>query len=194
MTEEKKPGKKENEFKKDCREDAKRLILICQDRTARSFLRQLLTGIPEMEIKAKKYMRDLAYPRSHSKKLIPGLIAGLIAEYPCEVPEESLSFGTSLHQLSQHPDINQKGIERRMEMLLDLEVSSLTQPLHSLVLQARHSKIPIDYGELLYHLYCWDSTEKWVQLRWAGDFWCRKEDTQDEKLKDKNTDKSISVD
>jgi CRISPR system Cascade subunit CasA len=190
MTEEKKPEKKKNDFKKSCDETAKRLILICQDRTARSVLRQLLTDIPEMEIKAKKYMGDIAYPRSSKKNLI----AGLIAEYPCEVPEESLSFGSSLHTLSKQPDIKQLGIERRMEMLLDLEVSSLTQPLHSLVLQARQSKTPIDYGELLYHLYCWDSTEKWVQLRWAEDFWCRKEDAQNEKLKDKNTDKLIAVD
>jgi CRISPR type I-E-associated protein CasB/Cse2 len=175
MTEEKKPEKKENKFKQSCNEEAKQLILICQDRTARSFLRQLLTGIPEMEIKAKKYMGNLAYPRSATKNLI----AGLIAEYPCELPEESFSFGTSLHKLCQHPDIKPIGIERRLEMLLDLEVSSLIQPLHSLIIQARHTKTSIYYGELLYHLYCWDNSEKWVQLRWAEDFWCRSENKQD---------------
>jgi hypothetical protein len=188
MTEEKKPEKKENKRKQSCNEEAKQLIIICQDRTARSFLRQLLTGIPEMEIKAKKYMGNLAYPRCSKKNLI----AGSIAEYPCEVPAEPFSFGTSLNKLCQHPDINSLGIERRLEMLLDLEVSSLTQPLHSLIIQARHTKIPIDYGELLYHLYCWDNPEKWVQLRWAEDFWCRSENKQ-EKSKDKEENELLAI-
>jgi CRISPR system Cascade subunit CasB len=182
---------KENMFKNSCRETAEKLITQCQDRSARSNLRQLLMGIPEVQSKALRYMQNLPRPNSSKQWELLFLIAGLIAEYSCPLPDKTISFGTSLYQLKHHPEINPKGIERRLESLLELERSSLTQPLHSLVLQARKPKIAIDYGTLMYELSCWDSPDKWVQLSWAKDFWCPRKDAQEETLTEDIADETI---
>jgi CRISPR type I-E-associated protein CasB/Cse2 len=157
-----------------CRITVDELIKTCQDRAACSALRPLLTGIPDMQIRAMRYLpktspvgQDLLFA-----------IADLIAEYPCE-QNSTLSFGMSLQKLSVHPDVKASGIERRLESLLQLELESLTQQLHSLIVQARGTKTPIDYATLLYHLRCWDASEKWVQLCWARDFWCPREPKDD---------------
>jgi CRISPR type I-E-associated protein CasB/Cse2 len=166
-------------LKDHCRTTVDALIKTCQDRAARSALRPLLSGIPEMQIRAMRYLPSHA--PAHQDLLY--LIAGLIAEYPCE-PDKPLSFGASLDRLSKHADINATGIERRLESLLQLELDSLVQPLHSLILQARGTRgaeIPIDYTMLLYHLRCWDDPRKWVQLTWARDFWCPQADGEEPK-------------
>lgn len=171
---------KENTFKNSCRETADKLIIQCQDRSARSNLRQLLMGIPEVQSKALRYLKNIPRPSYSNQWELLFLIAGLIAEYPCPLPDKPISFGTSLYKIAQDPEIKSTGIERRLESLLELERSSLTQPLHSLVLQARKPKITIDYGTLMYELSCWDSPDKWIQLSWAKDFWCPREDAQEE--------------
>lgn len=159
-----------------CRTTVDELIKTCQDRAACSALRPLLTGIPEMQIRAMRYL-----PKSWTvNQDLLFAIAGLIAEYPCE-QNSTLSFGASLQKLSNHPEVKATGIERRLESLLQLDLESLTQPLHSLIVQARSTKTPIDYATLLYHLRCWDDSRKWVQLTWAKDFWCPKENEADPK-------------
>jgi CRISPR type I-E-associated protein CasB/Cse2 len=127
-----------------------------------------------MQIRAMRYL-----PKNspvHADLLY--LIAGLIAEYPCE-QDSALSFGASLQKLSTHPEVKASGIERRLESILQLDLDSLTQPLHSLLIQARGTKTPVDYATLLYHLRCWDDSRKWVQLAWARDFWCPRESGED---------------
>jgi CRISPR type I-E-associated protein CasB/Cse2 len=160
-------------LKDRCRTTVDELIKTCQDRAARSTLRSLLAGIPDMQIRAMRYL-----PKNspvHQSLLF--LMAGLIAEYPCELPEpdNALSFGASLQKLSTHPEVKATGIERRLESLLQLDLESLVQPLHSLIVQARATRTPVDYVSLLYHLRCWDDSRKWVQLAWARDFWCPRE-------------------
>lgn len=178
-----------------CRTTVDELIKTCQDRAARSALRPLLMGIPEMQIRAMRYLPKT----SPAQQDLLFLIAGLIAEYPCRL-DNTLSFGASLYQLSQHPDIRSKvtgkapGIERRLESLLQLELDSLVQPLHSLVVQlsstqSSRTPIAIDYATLLYHLRCWDDSRKWVQLTWARDFWCPKGNEDDQ-----NSDQSPVTD
>lgn len=179
-------------LKDRCRTTVEELIKTCQDRAARSALRSLLAGIPDMQIRAMRYLPKKA--PVHQDLLF--LISGLIAEYPCFQPEaeKSLSFGASLQKLSNHPDVKAMGIERRLESLLQLELDSLVQPLHSLVgqfgsTQSSKSPIALDYTTLLYHLRCWDDPRKWVQLAWARDFWCPRENGEDQ-----NSDEIAVVD
>jgi len=160
-------------LKDHCYKTVDQLIKTCQDRAARSHIRPLLWGLPEMQIRAMRYLPKNA---SVDEDLLY-LIAGLIAEYPCE-QESHLSFGATLQKLASHPEIKATGIERQLELLLQLGVESLTPILHGLIVQARHTKTPVDYGTLLYHLHRWDDPRRWVQLQWARDFWCPTEQTE----------------
>jgi CRISPR type I-E-associated protein CasB/Cse2 len=168
-------------LKDRCHKTVRNLLNTCQNRAARSALRPLLTEVPDMQIRAMRYL-----PTGSWVDELLFTISGLIAEYPYEWLEEKQpqSFGVSIYELSQKIKANSAerdpGIERRLELLLQLEVSSLVHPLHGLVVQAREHKIPIDFATLFYHLHCWDDSRRWVQLSWAKDFWCPKD--SDEKL------------
>lgn len=163
-------------LKERCRVTVEKLLETCQNRAARSALRPLLTGIPDMQIRAMSYLPKK--PPVNEELLY--MVAGLIAEYPYQysLPSKPLSLGASLRILSQKSDINAPGIERRVELLLQLEQSTLAQSLHSLIVQSRSTETPIDYATLLYHLRFWDDPQRWVQLAWAKDFWCPREEDE----------------
>lgn len=173
-------------LKEKCQKTTDDLLLICQDRTACSVIRPVLSGIPTAKIQAMRYL-----PKnwsSHEDLLF--LVSGLIATYPCQPPESSgddddksngaQSFGCSLYRLSKHPDMNEKGIEHRLQLLLQLERESLSHTLHGLVEQAKKPRIYIDYAAMLYHLCCWDSQDKWVQMKWAKDYYWNSSDDSDD--------------
>jgi CRISPR type I-E-associated protein CasB/Cse2 len=163
-------------FNERCRTAVSRLIALCQDRAVSSALRPLLTGLPDAEIRAQRYLPN----RNGTREDLFTLVAGLVAEYPCPSTDDRISFGSSLRRLANHPDVNDQGIERRLDLLLQLELDTLTSPLHALIVQARGAKIHVDFGELLYHLHHWDNAEKWVQLSWAKHFWCPVVDSESE--------------
>jgi CRISPR type I-E-associated protein CasB/Cse2 len=166
-------------LKDRCRKTVRNLLNTCKNRAARSVLRPLLTEVPDTQIRAMRYL-----PTGSWVDELLFTISGLIAEYPYEwLEEKQQSFGTSMYELSQKIKANSAerdpGIERRLELLLQLEVSSLVHPLHGLVVQAREHKIPIDFATLFYDLNCWDDSRRWVQLRWAKDFWCPKDSDEE---------------
>ncbi|MEA5463890.1 type I-E CRISPR-associated protein Cse2/CasB [Leptothoe sp. PORK10 BA2] len=172
-----------NEFEVSCRGIVTALFEKCQDRAIRSHLRQLLQDNPDFQMGAMRYLRDLP-KRSKVNQELLHLISGLIAEYPCDISDEPFTLGASLAKLSRHPDTNSSGVERRFELLLQLERSSLAQQLHGLVIQAENTQrtnnpVRIDFAKLLYDLHSWDRPEKWVQLSWSRDFWYAKPDEEE---------------
>lgn len=172
-----------NELQVRCHKIATALVEKCQDRAIRSHLRQLLQDNLDLQMRAMKYLRDLP-ERSKVYQPLLHLVSGLIAEYPCNVPDESFTLGVSLAKLVRHPDVNSSGVERRFELLLQLERVSLVQQLHSLVIQAENTQrtnnpISIDFAKLFYDLHSWDSSDKWVQLSWSKDFWYSKPDDEE---------------
>lgn len=172
-----------NELQVRCYKIATALIEKCQDRAVRSHLRQLLQDNPDSQMGAIRYLRDLPEREKVNPSLLH-LVSGLIAEYPCSVPDKSFTLGTSLAKLVRHPDINSSGVERRFELLLQLERVSLVQQLHSLVLQTENTQrtnnpVSIDFAKLFYDLHSWDSPDKWVQLAWSRDFWYASPDEEE---------------
>lgn len=177
-----------NELKVRCHNIATALVEKCQDRAIRSHLRQLLQDNLDSQMRAMRYLRDLPEMSKVNQALLH-LVSGLIAEYPCTVPDEPFTLGASLAKLVRHPDVNSSGIERRFELLLQLERVSLVQQLHGLVIQAENTQrtnnpISIDFAKLFYDLHSWDSSDKWVQLSWSKDFWYAKPNEEETGSKD----------
>lgn len=130
--------------------------------------------MPDAKIRAVRYLPNLDV----NKDLLYA-IAGLIAEYPYFHVGEPLSFGRSLYLLSQHQKVNAVGIQNRLELLLHSERSCLPQLLFNFVTWCKSLNIPIDYALLFWNLHSWDNKDKWVQIRWANEFYFN-EDNQEE--------------
>lgn len=106
------------------------------------------------------------------------LVAGLMGLLPEDwaPPTTCSSMGVSARSLLLREGIpgdqgRMTPIERRFSALLDADVGSLPTHLrHLFRLMIRHS-VQVDCATLLDDLRWWHRRERWVQRRWARDFW-----------------------
>lgn len=70
-----------------------------------------------------------------------------------------------------------KGLDRRVEALLDCEREQLGFRLRQVVRLAAASDQAIDWGQLLLDVINWDDVERRVQVRWARSYFVGKSDS-----------------
>ena len=87
------------------------------------------------------------------------------------------SFGASLALLATS-EATARGstgpspsLERRVVALLAARHEDLPEHLRYAVALFRTSDVPVDWSELLRHIRAWQHEDRWVQRRWARDFW-----------------------
>lgn len=98
------------------------------------------------------------------------LVAALYALYPTPLEREKpLHFGRACAKLAASG--NSGGPERRFKSLLDTETADLAVPLAALIRLMKAKSIDVDYPTLLSALQSWSHPERWVQDRWAREFW-----------------------
>ncbi len=98
------------------------------------------------------------------------LVAALYALYPTPLDREKPHhFGRACARLAANGE--SKGPERRFKSLLDTEAADLTVPLSALIRLMKSKQIDVDYATLLSALQSWSHPDKWVQDRWAREFW-----------------------
>jgi CRISPR system Cascade subunit CasB len=98
------------------------------------------------------------------------LVASLFGLHPHhrEQPGDSLAKAwRTLIRQSNHPESQ----EKRFIALLDAEPAELGHHLRQAVSLLRSKEHPLDYGRLLDHVLSWGHYERWVQRRWAAEFW-----------------------
>jgi CRISPR system Cascade subunit CasB len=79
------------------------------------------------------------------------------------------SFGKTFGSLPGKGD--NASIERRFIDLLDTDREDLDYKLRQAVTLIAQHQLPLDWSLLLLHLRHWDHPDRWVQRRWARDFW-----------------------
>lgn len=91
--------------------------------------------------------------------------------YPMTEAGKSGNFGDSLRQLRSPK--NSKGLDRRMEILLDAEGAQLPYRLRQAVhlLQANH--VRINWPQLLEDLLNWTHFNRFVQRHWAQSYFAK---------------------
>jgi CRISPR system Cascade subunit CasB len=62
-------------------------------------------------------------------------------------------------------------IERRFVDLLDTDADDLPYKLRQAFTLIAQHQLPLDWSQLLFHLGQWGHPDRWVQKRWARDFW-----------------------
>lgn len=98
------------------------------------------------------------------------LVAALYALYPTPLKREhSKRFGRTCAHLAAARD--SAGPERRFKALLDTDTADLAVPIAALIRLMASEKIDVDYATLLSDMRQWSHPDKWVQDRWAREFW-----------------------
>jgi CRISPR system Cascade subunit CasB len=103
---------------------------------------------------------------SQSRENIYFLIATLYAMADSTAVERD--FGASLRQ-AQNPK-NRKGLDRRVQVLLDADENQLPFRLRQAVHYLKSQQVKINWQKLLEDLLRWSSESRSVQRRWARSY------------------------
>lgn len=77
-------------------------------------------------------------------------------------------FGESLRQV--RTEFNAKGLDRRMEVLLDADETQLAFRLRQAVHFLQKDRTPVNWGQMLEDLTYWNHPSRFVQKRWARSY------------------------
>lgn len=97
------------------------------------------------------------------------LLAALFGSYPSSGGQGTRTLGASFRRLANRPD--SASIERRFVCLLNAHADDLPGHLRHAVSLLKSEEIPVDWRRLLTDIRHWDHPDRWVQRRWARDFW-----------------------
>jgi len=92
-------------------------------------------------------------------------------------PPQAGSFGRTMAALKSQPGANAESIERRFAILLDADYDPHTGEgelpfrLRQTVKLVLSKDVGIDWPQLLMHLSRWNDADKWVQKKWAKEFY-----------------------
>jgi CRISPR system Cascade subunit CasB len=84
---------------------------------------------------------------------------------------EGLAFPVAARTLRNHQSMGSKSIEQRFTALLDADSDELQWRLRHLTTQLAAAAIPMDWPALLKDLWAWNSQTRYVQIKWAREFW-----------------------
>lgn len=91
--------------------------------------------------------------------------------YPLAEGGASGDFGASLHRARQIK--NSKGLDRRVEVLLDTDDSQLPFRLRQAVHFLQSNRVKVNWPRLLDDLLAWNLSYKPVQRRWAQSYYAQ---------------------
>jgi len=79
------------------------------------------------------------------------------------------SLGASLRQAQTKS--NSKGLDRRIEALLDAEGAQLSFRLRQTIHFLQSNRVPVAWGRLLSDLLQWHHPDRYIQQSWARDYY-----------------------
>ena len=88
--------------------------------------------------------------------------------YPLAKNAQTGDLGASLHQA--HQVRNTKGLDRRVEILLDADKTQLPFRLRQAIHFLKSCEVSVNFPRLLDDLLWWDHPERRVQRRWARSY------------------------
>lgn len=98
------------------------------------------------------------------------LVAALFALHPNRAPR-GRSMGEAFRLMRDGS--NEASLERRFTALLSASGQDIGGHLRHAVSLAKSKGVTLDYDRLLKDLRAWNHEDRYVQLRWAKDFWDR---------------------
>jgi len=96
--------------------------------------------------------------------------------YPLAAEAKRGNLGVSLRQAQK--TTNRKGLDRRIEALLDAETSQLPFRLRQTIHYLQSNRVPVDWACLLTDLLQWNHPDRFVQKNWARAYYSTAEMNQ----------------
>ena len=96
------------------------------------------------------------------------LIASLFALHP-EPSPRGWTMGTVFRRIDEGS--NSESVKKRFFHLLSADGEDVGEYLRHAISLAKSKNVGVDYHQLLYDLSFWDHPDRFVQIRWAKDYW-----------------------
>jgi CRISPR system Cascade subunit CasB len=96
------------------------------------------------------------------------LIASLFAFHP-EPSPRGWTMGTVFRHIAEGSE--SESVEKRFIHLMSADAEDIGEYLRHAISLAKSKRVGVDYHQLLSDLNFWDHPDRFVQLRWAKDFW-----------------------
>lgn len=80
-------------------------------------------------------------------------------------------LGNALRTLAHRPEVSSDAVDRRFTVLLAAGPDTLDTHLARFFTRLHGAGVPVDYAQLTLHLQNVDHPSRWVQRRWADEFW-----------------------
>ncbi len=139
-------------------------------------LAQLRRGLGKRWGDPRMYPHVLPWVGENREAIERGLlVASLFALHPEPAPQER-SMGAVFHNMLDGS--NQKSLERRFSALLAASREDVGGHLRHAISLAKSKKVNVDYDRLFQDLKGWSHPERYVQLKWARDFWSQASETE----------------
>lgn len=103
------------------------------------------------------------------------LVASLFALHPEPAPP-GRSMGVVFRKMQDGS--NQNSLERRFSALLAASREDIGGHLRHAISLAKSQKVNVDYDRLFKDLKGWSHPERYIQLKWARDFWTQTSEHQ----------------
>ncbi|MGE3801163.1 MAG: type I-E CRISPR-associated protein Cse2/CasB [Candidatus Kapaibacterium sp.] len=103
------------------------------------------------------------------------LTACLFASPPSDT-EGDASVGTAARNLRAKLSVGQESLDKRFSALLNSEDEDLPTRLRQMISLFKSKEVPLNYATLLSDLLKWRTDSRYVQKRWAKDYWVGKEE------------------
>lgn len=123
------------------------------------------------------FYRLLPYGLSAAQEETFFLIATL---YPLADKRDKGNFGDSLHSARDPDPKKNKGLDRRVEILLDSDTAQLSFRLRQAVRFLKSKQVALNWQQLLEDLLRWNYTNRTVQKQWARAYFGTSQPTADE--------------
>lgn len=163
---------------KECKESrfVKSLEKLYQDGD-RSALAKLRRGLGKQGGTSEMYRYVVPYfdPEKQYDPERFFMIASLFALHP-----DSAARGTSMGKTLRAMKEKSASVEKRFERLLSVDIDDLGGHLRQVVSLAKSKGVRVDFHQLFYDVKNWNHPERYVQLRWARDFWGFEKDNNNE--------------
>lgn len=140
-----------------------------EDRGAMAALRRSLAfNADELgDIRAYRYVEPFVQGEGEWRRHVYYLVAGLYALHPEEGEQSLAEVLSNLWQKGQQP----RSLEVRFRSLLESDLDQLPDRLRRIVTYVRSKGASLNYMRLLSDLLRWNSQDRWVQQRWARQFY-----------------------
>ena len=147
-----------------------------RDREDRAALARLRRGLGKRLGTPQMYPYVIPWVKNDRGTIERGiLVASLFALHPDPAPR-GRSMGTVFREMWDGS--NQDSLERRFAGLLSSPEEDIGGHLRHAISLAKSKNICVDYDTLLKDLRSWSHPERYVQLRWARDFWTQASETE----------------